>query len=113
MGSWYNFQLAMANKLVFSKWREGLGGNVKAIVTGAAACQVRLLRVFTAAKIVIMEGYGLTETSPVISVNRFDNDNRRFGSVGPAIRGVEVKLAEDGEICCKGDNVMMGYFKQP
>jgi len=113
MGSWYDFQLAMANKLVFSKWREGLGSNVKAIVTGAAACQVRLLRVFTAAKIVIMEGYGLTETSPVISVNRFDNDNRRFGTVGPAINGVEVKLAEDGEICCKGDNVMMGYFKQP
>jgi long-chain acyl-CoA synthetase len=113
MGAWYNFQLSIANKLVFSKWREGLGGNVKAIVTGAAACQVRLLRVFTAAKIVIMEGYGLTETSPVISVNRYDEQNRCFGTIGPVIRGVEVKLAEDGEICCRGDNVMMGYFKQP
>lgn len=113
LGPWYNFQLALANKLVFSKWREGLGGNVKAIVTGAAACQVRLLRVFTAAKIVIMEGYGLTETSPVISVNRFDSENRRFGTIGPVIKGVEVKLAEDGEICCKGENVMMGYYKQP
>ncbi len=113
LGPWYNFQLSLANKLVFSKWREGLGGNVKAIVTGAAACQVRLLRVFTAAKIVIMEGYGLTETSPVISVNRFDSDNRRFGTIGPVIKGVEVKLAEDGEICCKGENVMMGYYKQP
>jgi len=82
-------------------------------VTGAAACQVRLLRVFSAAKLVIMEGYGLTETSPVISVNRFDDKNRRFGTVGPLISGVEVKLAEDGEITCKGDNVMMGYYKQP
>jgi long-chain acyl-CoA synthetase len=109
----YNTQLALANKLVFSKWREGLGGNVKAIVTGAAACQVRLLKVFTAGKIVIMEGYGLTETSPVISVNRYEEKGRRFGTVGPLISGVEVKLAEDGEITCKGDNVMMGYYKQP
>lgn len=112
-GWWYNTQLALANKLIFSKWREGLGGNVRAIVTGAAACQVRLLKVFTAAKIVIMEGYGLTETSPVISVNRYDAGNRRFGTVGPVIEGVEVRLAEDGEITCKGDNVMMGYYKQP
>ena len=113
LGWWYNTQLSLANKLIFSKWREGLGGNVKAIVTGAAACQVRLLRVFTAAKLVIMEGYGLTETSPVISVNRYDEKNRRFGTIGPLIKGVEVKLAEDGEITCKGDNVMMGYYKQP
>ena len=113
MGAWYNFQLALANKLVFSKWRDGLGGKVKAIVTGAAACQVRLLRVFTAGKIVIMEGYGLTETSPVISVNRFDENDRCFGTIGPVIKGVEVKLAEDGEICCRGENVMMGYYKQP
>ena len=112
-GIWYTAQLAIANKLVFSKWREALGGNVKAIVTGAAACQVRLLRIFTAAKIVIMEGYGLTETSPVISVNHYDSHNRRFGTVGTVIRNVEVKLAEDGEICCKGSNVMMGYYKRP
>jgi long-chain acyl-CoA synthetase len=112
-GWWYNTQLALANKLIFSKWREGLGGNVRAIVTGAAACQVRLLRVFTAAGIPILEGYGLTETSPVISVNRYEEANRRFGTVGPVIQGVEVKLAEDGEILCKGDNVMMGYYKQP
>ena len=113
MGWWYDFQLGLANKLIFKKWREGLGGNVKAIVTGAAACQVRLLRVFTAGKIVIMEGYGLTETSPVISVNRFEEKGRCFGTVGPLIKGVEVKLAEDGEICCRGDNVMMGYYKRP
>ncbi|MEY3433174.1 MAG: hypothetical protein RL131_1110 [Bacteroidota bacterium] len=112
MGALYNIQLAIANKLIFSKWREALGGNVRAIVTGAAACQVRLLRVFTAAKIVIMEGYGLTETSPVISVNRFDANGRRFGTVGEVIKNVEVKLAEDGEICCKGSNVMMGYYKR-
>jgi long-chain acyl-CoA synthetase len=113
MGLAYNIQLAIANKLIFSKWREALGGNVKAIVTGAAACQVRLLKVFTAAKITIMEGYGLTETSPVISVNHFDSSGRRFGTVGKVIRNVEVKLAEDGEICCKGSNVMMGYYKRP
>jgi long-chain acyl-CoA synthetase len=109
----YNIQLAIANKLIFSKWRDALGGNVKAIVTGAAACQVRLLRIFTAAKIVVMEGYGLTETSPVISVNRFDPSGRRFGTVGQGIKNVEVKLAEDGEICCRGSNVMMGYYKRP
>ncbi|MEY3921464.1 MAG: hypothetical protein RL634_1225 [Bacteroidota bacterium] len=109
----YNLQLAIANKLIFSKWREALGGNVKAIVTGAAACQVRLLRIFTAAKIVVMEGYGLTETSPVISVNRFPQNGRRFGTVGQRIKHVEVKLAEDGEICCRGTNVMMGYYKRP
>ena len=113
LGWWYNFQLGLANKLIFKKWREGLGGNVKAIVTGAAACQVRLLRVFSAGKIVIMEGYGLTETSPVISVNRFEEKGRCFGTVGPVIKNVEVKLAEDGEICSKGDNVMMGYYKRP
>ncbi len=113
MGLAYNIQLAIANKLIFSKWREALGGNVKAIVTGAAACQVRLLKVFTAAKITIMEGYGLTETSPVISVNQFGASGRRFGTVGKVIKNVEVKLAEDGEICCKGSNVMMGYYKRP
>ncbi len=112
-GFLYNSQLAIANNLVFKKWREGLGGKIKAIVTGAAACQVRLLRVFTAGKINIMEGYGLTETSPVIAVNRFSESGRRFGTVGPVIKGVEVKLEEDGEICCKGDNVMMGYYKRP
>ena len=112
-GAWYNMQLAIANKLVFSKWREALGGNIRAIVTGSAACQVKLLKIFTAAKIVIMEGYGLTETSPVISVNRFLEKGRMFGSVGPLIKNVEVKMAEDGEILCKGPNVMMGYYKRP
>ena len=112
-GFWFNLQLSMANKIVFSKWREGLGNRVKCIVTGGAACQVRLIRIFTAARIIIMEGYGLTETSPVIAVNRFNEEDRRFGTVGPLIDGVQVKIAEDGEILCKGPNVMMGYYKRP
>jgi long-chain acyl-CoA synthetase len=113
MGFWYNLQLGLANKLVFSKWRDALGANVKAIVTGSAACQVKLLRVFTAAKVPILEGYGLTETSPVIAVNRMNPKNRMFGTVGTLIDNVEVKIAEDGEILCKGPNIMMGYYKRP
>ncbi|MDB5221850.1 MAG: long-chain fatty acid--CoA ligase, partial [Chitinophagaceae bacterium] len=109
----YRIKLSIANKIVFKKWREGLGNQLKAIVSGGAACQVRLIRIFTAAKIVVMEGYGLTETSPVISVNRYDEENRMFGTVGPLIDGVEVKIADDGEILCKGPNVMMGYYKHP
>jgi long-chain acyl-CoA synthetase len=109
----YNLQLALANKLIFSKWREALGNNLKCIVSGGAACQVRLIRIFTAARIPVLEGYGLTETSPVISVNRFEEHNRHFGTVGPLIDEVEVKIAEDGEILCKGPNVMMGYYKRP
>ena len=109
----YKLQLGIANKLIFSKWREALGNNIKCIVTGGAACQVRLIRIFTAARIVIMEGYGLTETSPVISVNRYDEEGRMFGTVGPLLENVEVKIAEDGEILCKGPNIMMGYYKRP
>jgi len=112
-GALYYLQLAIANKLIFKKWREALGGNIKAIVTGAAACQVRLLKIFTAGKISILEGYGLTETSPVISVNRYDMNERRFGTVGLVIDGVELKIEQDGEICCRGENVMMGYYKRP
>jgi long-chain acyl-CoA synthetase len=112
-GAWYNAQLALANKLIFNKWREALGNNIKCIVTGGAACQVRLIRIFTAGGITVMEGYGLTETSPVISVNRYQENGRMFGSAGPLIDDVEVKIAEDGEILCKGPNVMMGYYKRP
>jgi len=112
-GAWYNIQLGLANKLIFSKWREGLGNNIKCIVTGGAACQVRLIRIFTAAKIPVMEGYGLTETSPVMAVNRYNVKDRKFGTVGPLIEGVEVKIAEDGEILTKGPNVMVGYYKRP
>ncbi len=112
-GAWYNFQLRLANKLIFSKWREALGNNLLCIVSGGAACQVRLIRIFTAAKIPILEGYGLTETSPVIGVNRYEESRRMFGTIGPTIDNVEVKIAEDGEILCKGPNVMMGYYKRP
>ena len=112
-GLWYSFQLGLANRIVFSKWREVLGNHVKCIVVGGAACQVKLIRIFTAAGIPIMEGYGLTETSPVIAVNRFNEKQRMFGTVGPLIDGIEVKIAEDGEILCKGPNIMMGYYKRP
>jgi long-chain acyl-CoA synthetase len=113
MSAWYNLQLSLANKLIFSKWREALGNNITCIASGGAACQVRLIRIFTAAHIPILEGYGLTETSPVISVNRREVKDRMFGTVGPVIPGVEVKIAEDGEILCKGPNVMIGYYKRP
>lgn len=112
-GLWYNLQLAIANKLVFSKWREGLGGNVETVVTGGAACQVRLIRIFTAARIPIYEGYGPTENSPVISVNCKRKGGTKFGTVGLVIEGQQVKLEEDGEICVKGPSVMMGYYKRP
>lgn len=112
-GWWYEFQLKIANKLIFNKWREALGGNVVAIVSGGAALQPRLARVFTAAKIPVLEGYGLTETSPVVAVNCFRPDSVRFGTVGPVIDGVQVKFADDGEILVKGPNVMLGYYKKP
>lgn len=110
---WYRLQLALANKLIFSKWREALGNQVDFIVTGSAACQVRLLRIFTAARIPIYEGYGPTENSPAITVNRRSKGGTRFGTVGPVIDGQEVKLEPDGEICVKGPSVMMGYYKRP
>jgi long-chain acyl-CoA synthetase len=112
-GLGYRIQLGLANKIIFKKWREALGGNIVCVVTGGAACQVRLIRIFTAAKIPIMEGYGLTETSPVISVNRYQESGRKFGTVGPLIDGVFVKIAEDGEILTTGPNIMMGYYKRP
>ncbi|WP_136668020.1 long-chain fatty acid--CoA ligase [Flavobacterium sp. H122] len=110
-GFLYEFQLKIARKLIFSKWQEALGGNVKLMVSGSAALQTRLTRVFAAAGMPVMEGYGLTETSPVISVNDMRNGLFRIGTVGKLIKNVEVKIAEDGEILCKGPNVMMGYYK--
>ncbi|MGN6494775.1 MAG: AMP-dependent synthetase/ligase [Agriterribacter sp.] len=112
-GFWYNMQLALANKLIFSKWREALGGNIKYIITGGAACQERLIRIFNAAQIPLYEGYGPTENSPVISVNRKGPGLMKIGTVGPPINGVEVKLMEDGEICVKGPSMMVGYYKRP
>ncbi len=110
-GFWYELQLKIARKLIFSKWKEGLGGNLDLMVSGSAALQPRLTRVFAAAEIPVMEGYGLTETSPVISVNDMRNKGFKIGTVGKLIDGVEVKIAEDGEILCKGPNVMIGYYK--
>lgn len=107
----YNTQLELANKLVFIKWREALGGNIRVVVSGGAALQPRLARIFTAAGIPILEGYGLTETSPVISVNTLEKGGRSFGSVGKPLSNVEVKIAGDGEILARGPNIMMGYFK--
>ncbi|MCB0767639.1 MAG: long-chain fatty acid--CoA ligase [Flavobacteriales bacterium] len=111
--AWYDLQLAIARKLVFSKWREALGGRVKCVASGSAALQPRLARIFNAAGVPLMEGYGLTETSPVVSVNDARNDGLRFGSVGRPIKDVQVRIAEDGEILIKGPNVMMGYYKEP
>ncbi|MFK7032020.1 AMP-dependent synthetase/ligase [Flavobacterium oreochromis] len=110
-GWWYEFQLKIARKLIFSKWQEALGGNVKLMVSGSAALQTRLTRVFSAAGMPVMEGYGLTETSPVISVNDMRNGLFRIGAVGKPIKNVEVKIAEDGEILFRGPNLMMGYYK--
>ncbi|MBP8066270.1 MAG: AMP-binding protein, partial [Flavobacterium sp.] len=110
-GWWYEFQLGIARKLIFSKWQEGLGGQLELMVSGSAALQPRLTRVFAAAGIPIMEGYGLTETSPVIAVNDQRNHGFKIGTVGKVLDGVEVKIAEDGEILCKGPNVMIGYYK--
>ena len=110
-GAFYEFKLKIARKLIFSKWQEGLGGELELLVSGSAALQSRLTKVFCAANIPVMEGYGLTETSPVISVNDMRNNGFRVGSVGKVLDGVEVKIAEDGEILCKGPNVMIGYYK--
>jgi long-chain acyl-CoA synthetase len=110
-GWWYEKKLGLARKLIFSKWKEGLGGNLDTMVCGSAALQQRLGRIFGAADIPVMEGYGLTETSPVISVNQVDGGGWRIGCVGKVINDVEVKIASDGEILCKGPNVMLGYYK--
>ncbi len=110
-GIWYELQLKLARKLIFSKWKAGLGGNLSVLVSGSAALQQRLTRIFAAAGMPVMEGYGLTETSPVITVNDVRNRLFKIGTVGKVIQNVEVKIAKDGEILCKGPNVMMGYYK--
>ena len=111
---WYNFRLNIARKLIFSKWQQALGGDIRFIMTGGAALQVRLARIFWAANIPVLEGYGLTETSPVLAVNYFEEpDNIRFGTVGRPLDNVEIKIAEDGEILAKGPNIMLGYYKEP
>ena len=112
-GGWYEFKLGIARKLIFSKWQEALGGNLQAIASGSAALQPRLARVFNAAGCPVFEGYGLTETSPVVSVNDMRNGGFRIGTVGKMLPDTEVKIADDGEILVKGPQVMMGYYKDP
>ena len=109
----YEQKLKLARKLIFSKWKAGLGGNLSLIASGSAALQPRLARIFNAAEMGVMEGYGLTETSPVISVNDMRNGGFKIGSVGRPIGRTDVKIADDGEICIKGPQVMMGYYKDP
>ena len=112
-GWWYEKKLGLARKLIFSKWQEALGGNLKVIASGSAALQPRLARVFNAAGMSVMEGYGLTETSPVVSVNDEREKGFKIGTVGRMIPNTEVKIAEDGEILVKGPQVMQGYYKDP
>ncbi|MBF25302.1 MAG: long-chain fatty acid--CoA ligase [Flavobacteriales bacterium] len=119
-GIWYEFQLAIANKIIFNKWREAVGGNIRFIVSGASALQERIAKIFTAAQMPVLEGYGLSETSPVISVNLAHTKNAHYGTVGTVIPGVELKLVHEegmregeGEITIKGPNVMMGYYNKP
>ena len=112
-GWWYELKLSLARKLIFSKWKEGLGGNLSLISSGSAALQPRLARIFNAAEMGVMEGYGLTETSPVVSVNDMRNGGFRIGTVGKLLENTEVKIADDGEICVKGPQVMIGYYKDP
>jgi long-chain acyl-CoA synthetase len=109
----YNWKLSIANKLIFSKWREALGGELKGVISGGAALQPRLARIFWAAQIIVQEGYGLTETSPIISANNYYFPWIKFGSVGVVPKEVDVKIAEDGEILAKGENLMKGYYKNP
>ena len=109
--AFYNFQLGIARKLIFSKWKEALGGNIKLIISGGAALQERLARVFWAAGIKVLEGYGLTETSPVIAVNSWKYEDVKFGTVGRVLKNLEVKIAQDGEILVKGPSITIGYYK--
>jgi long-chain acyl-CoA synthetase len=112
-GRWYDIKLTVAKLLVLRHWKKALGGRIKFIVSGSAPLHPRLARVFWAAGIPVMEGYGLTETSPVIAVSNFEPGGLRFGTVGPVLPGVEVRIADDGEILCRGPNVMMGYYNRP
>ena len=112
-GFWYELQLKIARKLIFSKWKAALGGELNTMVSGSAALHPRLARMFCASGMMIMEGYGLTETSPVVSVAMYSNNHFKLGTVGKPISNVEVKIAEDGEILIKGPNVMQGYYKDP
>jgi long-chain acyl-CoA synthetase len=110
-GKFYDFKLSIARKLIFSKWQDALGGNLEFMLSGSAPMQTKLIRVFMAAGIPVFEGYGLTESSPAITVNDLRNNGLKIGTVGKPLEGLEVKIAKDGEIIMKGTTVMMGYYK--
>jgi long-chain acyl-CoA synthetase len=112
-GWFFEMKLRLANRLIFKKWREALGGKLKIISSAGAPLQPRLIRIFWAARIQILEGYGLTETSPVVTINNLISKEVMFGTVGPVLKDVQVKIAEDGEILTKGPNLMIGYYKEP
>ncbi len=112
-GKFYHWKLSIAEKLIFSKWQAAVGNNVRLIVSGSAALQPRLIRIFNAAGIPLVEGYGMTETSPIIAANNYDSGEVMIGTVGPALPGMSVKISDDGEILVKGDSVMKGYYKDP
>ncbi len=112
-GWFYHWKLSIADKLVYSKWRKAVGENVKTVVVGGAALQPRLMRIFNAAGIPLAEGYGMTETSPVIAANVLETGKVMIGTVGPVLPGLQVKIDDDGEILVKGDSVMKGYYKDP
>jgi long-chain acyl-CoA synthetase len=112
-GWFYEMKLSLANKLIFKKWKEALGGKLELISSAGAPLQTRLTRIFWAARMHVLEGYGLTETSPVVSINNLTSMEVMFGTVGPVLKDVQVKIAEDGEILTKGPNLMLGYYKEP
>ena len=111
-GFWYHFQLNIARKLIFGKWREALGNNLEFMISGSAPLQPRLIRVFTAAGIPVYEGYGMTESSPGATLNDLRNNGLKIGTVGKPLKGIEIKIADDGEILMKGHCVMQGYYKR-
>ena len=111
-GSWYHFKLKIARKLIFVKWQEALGSNLEFMISGSAPLQPRLIKVFTAAGIPVYEGYGMTESSPGATLNDLRNNSLKIGTVGKALKGIEIKIADDGEILMKGHCIMQGYYKR-
>lgn len=111
-GSWYHFKLKIARKLIFVKWQEALGNNLEFMISGSAPLQPRLIKVFTAAGIPVYEGYGMTESSPGATLNDLRNNSLKIGTVGKALKGIEIKIADDGEILMKGHCIMQGYYKR-
>lgn len=113
MSAWQQWQLKLADKLIYSKWRAAIGGNFDIVVSGGSAIQPHMASFFSAIGMPVFEGYGLSETSPVIAVSQRGKNGRKFGTVGLPLPGIEVKLGERDEILCRGHNVMLGYYRDP